>query len=433
MRVLVITDDNGPLLHGRVNLPLRQLRQQGLIESFAVCDTRLHGDAGDGCEFDALLLQRTGAIPLLNLLADNGIPYCLDLDDNLILLPSYRMGTVPQLGLEAAINGCKVLSSPSRRLAAIVEKYTCAGLQGKLKLTPNSLEFPPSVRPARKPSQILRVQHDAAALGYSAEEIRSAVDDFARNNGLEICLIGDSMKAEKLQAKTRRLPSMPYEDLLRYLHEGPPSIGVAPLETVADEATLDFISSKSDVKKLLFGGFGHPGVYSLALPYVESDLVTGILARNTYQGWIEALGQCYELAWQRSAAEAERIREVRSASRVARLSWLPAIEGARSPGPVGLGWLRAELGKSQSDAGGAASLLPREKGTQMERIKLAASDTVTNQRVHALEMQVRMLTQALGQIKQDVDGIYQSATWRTLIKLGCIVRRFLPFLGARKP
>jgi hypothetical protein len=198
------------------------------------------------------------------------------------------------------------------------------------------------------------------------------------------------------------------------------------------EVTLDFISSKSDVKKLLFGGLGHSGVYSLALPYVESDLVTGVLARNTYQGWIDALGQCYESAWERSAAEAETIREIRSASRVARLEWLPAIESARSPKPVHLGRLRAELEKSQTNAGSVSPQPAREAGMETGRITMGTPDAASNQRVHALEMQVRMLTQALRQVKQDVDAIYQSAIWRTLVKLGGLVQRIVPGLGSRK-
>jgi hypothetical protein len=229
MRVLAISDDAGPLLHGRVLTPLRQLRAQGLIESFAVCDSRLRGDAGGDCEFDALLLQRTGAIPLLDLLASNGIPYCLDLDDNLLLVASYRSGAVPDWASKPPSMASHVLSAPSIGSRCRGQAHL-RGSTAKLNLTPNSLEFPrPSGCASKLPDSV-------GAHEWRARHIRRKDPergyDFAAAKGLEICLSAIPRRRE-VSGQNRRLPSMLHEDLVSACTKAP-SIGIAPLETVAD-------------------------------------------------------------------------------------------------------------------------------------------------------------------------------------------------------
>ncbi len=49
---------------------------------------------------------------------------------------------------------------------------------------------------------------------------------------------------------------------------------------MADQADLDFINAKSDVKMVEFGGFGHPSIYSDAQPYAGSDLQCGTIVPN---------------------------------------------------------------------------------------------------------------------------------------------------------
>jgi hypothetical protein len=419
MRVLAITDDGGPLAELRVQTPLRQLRQQKLIDDYAVCNSELEGAAGGEFEFDTVLLQRVASIGLLIALEEAGIPYCLDMDDNLLLAASFRKGGDPEVGIDRALCGCRTLSCTSRRLVGLFEKHIGIRLMDKARLTPNSIEFPERVRAAQRPEQLLWVQGDAVALTYSAERIRAAVGDFANRHNLDICLIGKSMVAERSLARARPKPSISHQELIDYLHSGPASIGIAPLETVGEEETLDFITSKSDVKKLLFGGLGHTGVFSAAYPYVESDLETGALAQNTYEGWMEALEACWEQGWKRSESEAERIRELRSASRVARECWYPALSGARGPGMVTLSRLRQHLVKAMKEPASEAGTAPGNGVKLMPNTGGDQSPLRTEWRIRTLERRVRTLTQA-------VDGIYLSATWRTLITLGGIVQRLMP-------
>jgi hypothetical protein len=107
------------------------------------------------------------------------------------------------------------------------------------------------------------------------------------------------------------------------------------LETVADEETLDFVAGKSDLKMLLFDGYGHPGVYSDAPPYADSPLRTGAqVIPNTYAGWVEALEYQYREGWRSARERSERIRAERHIDRVARESWMPALEEARLSKPM---------------------------------------------------------------------------------------------------
>jgi hypothetical protein len=103
-------------------------------------------------------------------------------------------------------------------------------------------------------------------------------------------------------------------------------IGVAPLETQADQATLDFISGKSDLKMTELGGFGHPGVYSQAPPFLDTDLQTGVLVANTEHNWLDGLEFIYRQGWRQIATEQRHIIQLRHMDRLTRECWSMAIE-----------------------------------------------------------------------------------------------------------
>jgi hypothetical protein len=188
---------------------------------------------------------------------------------------------------------------------------------------------------AQQPSQLLWIQSDIAALGDSREAVARAVEDFSRRNKLPVLLIGKTVIDNPRFTYQRILGQIPFDENLRLLANSSTSIGIAPLETSADEETLDFISGKSDLKLLLFAGYGHPGVYSSAPPYTDSALrQAGVLVGNTYAEWTEALDYQYREGWRHIEAEAVNIRERRASDRVALESWIPALEACRLADPV---------------------------------------------------------------------------------------------------
>jgi hypothetical protein len=159
-----------------------------------------------------------------------------------------------------------------------------------------------------------------------------AVADFSRRHDLPLYYFG---KADsRLNAKFPRiipLGLVPYRHYHALLAALPPMLGIAPLETRADQDTLDFINGKSDVKMVEFGGWGHPAVYSDAPPYVDSDLRAGIVVNNTTEAWWAGLEAVYRDLWQRLDSDQRRVAELRNMNRVAAECWYAAICEARLP------------------------------------------------------------------------------------------------------
>ncbi len=119
------------------------------------------------------------------------------------------------------------------------------------------------------------------------------------------------------------------------LEFGDTSIGIAPLETEADPQTLDFVAGKSDLKMLLFAGYGHPGVYSTAPPYTDSPLNAHLsLTGNSYAEWRESLDFQFREGWKTVPSAATYIQQSRNSDTVARESWAPALESCLLPNPV---------------------------------------------------------------------------------------------------
>jgi hypothetical protein len=187
---------------------------------------------------------------------------------------------------------------------------------------------------------ILLTQGHRLALEESAEPVLAAIADFAAARALPVCYFGEQLdRLSPLAARLLRavvvpageLPLARYHELLAAL---PPMLAVAPLETAGDPATVEFVAGKSDVKMLEYGGYGHPGVYSAAPPYVESDLRCGALAANTYEAWMQALERTWHNGWRAAAAEQEDIRRRRDIAVVAADSWARALEAARLDVPL---------------------------------------------------------------------------------------------------
>lgn len=114
----------------------------------------------------------------------------------------------------------------------------------------------------------------------------------------------------------------------------PPLIGVAPLETKADQSDLDFINSKSDLKMVEFGGFGHPSVYSNAEPYFDTDLQCGVITPNDESSWFDAMEFIYREKWKDLDKEQAGVVEARNMDRIASKCWYEAIKKVQMDRPL---------------------------------------------------------------------------------------------------
>ena len=259
--------------------------------------------------------------------------------DLLIARPGYiEAGDLPPSDhIIEAVRRCRVLTTTSLRLARLLEERVGEKLQHKVVVCPNALELPVGwTRPPQKPQGIVFTQSHRLALGASREPVFAAVRELAQRQGLKIHYFGPP-----LEVLGRGVPELVgevvhcgYLDFWRYhavLAALPSMIGIAPLETVGDRETLDFVAGKSDIKMVEYAGFGHPSVYSAAPAYVDTDLRAGEVAENTYEGWSAALERLVDEGWAKAGDEQAAVHAARSMDRVAAEHWATALQRSQCP------------------------------------------------------------------------------------------------------
>jgi hypothetical protein len=310
-----------------MEMPLLNLKKNGLINDFFITDSYLTGVPGDA-NFNVLWLQRVQNSRLIHHLSEKvNNEYLYDVDDLLIGKKSYGVLDYDKTAVIQALNNCKVLVVTSQRLCGLLEIYAQLPLSTKTIICPNGFEYSRYPRTPQVPAGIWWASSDYAALSASREAVVNAISRFAQKNDLTVYCSGivDEDIKNTFQ-KIIDLGNVPYWQHKAVLASLPVMIGVAPLETKANRATLDFINGKSDLKMTEFGGFGHPGVYSRAQPYLDTDLHTGVLVANAEDAWLDGLEFIYRQGWRQIAIEQRHIIELRHMDRLTRECWRRAIE-----------------------------------------------------------------------------------------------------------
>ncbi len=350
-RVLAISDDSFALLDLRVNNPLRALQRQGRIQGFAVSNTSFGRLAMDSASYDVVLIQRTVPESVYQALADAGVPFLLDIDDNVLARASFRAHAATEKALLAGLRCATVVTATTSRLIELLEKYSGVAIASKACLVPNGLPFPNEIRNPTAPTHLLWIQSDIAALTASRRDVIRAVDDFSNRFEIPVVLVGRSVLEQPQFSRQIVMGEVDFVANLQLLEFGPTSIGVAPLETRSDPETSDFVAGKSDLKILLFDGYGHPGIYSDYAPYIDSPFRSGVTTvRNSYGDWMDALKHQYEEGWRSVKERSQPIRDCRHIDRVARECWWPALRSVRMPQPVPAGKLYRLLSAACSNS-----------------------------------------------------------------------------------
>jgi hypothetical protein len=334
--VLAITRDRAFLRALRLDMPLFNLKKQGLIEDYFITDPSLF-DVPDDFVFDVVWLQRCNDPKLRDLLeAKIGNNFMYDLDDLLIGGAEYREDRLSHKEvIHDLVKQCRVLVVTSLRLGRLLEAYVGVSLEEKLVICPNALEFPAGLKRPARPNGIVLASSESLALGETQAEILSAVADFSKQHNLPFYYFGPKNRliASLFPAVSffGRIGFWHYHSILASL---PPMIGLAPLETRGDQKTLDFVNGKSDIKMLDFGGLGHPAVYSSAPPYVDTDLKAGVVVENRAENWREGLDAIYSHRWKTLDAEQAEIVRCRNMDRIAVEHWAEAIRRSGLPVPL---------------------------------------------------------------------------------------------------
>ncbi len=402
-RVLAISPSNGALRELRISNPLRALERQRVIAGSRNSDIWLNGLQNDQTTYDAVIVQRSIPEPIFQALHNLQIPFLLDVDDNLLARASYRAHEPLEVDLIPGLQYCRALSVPNPRLARALERYAGLPLASKTYITPNALPFPTNFgdRQLRQPSQLIWIQSDIAALSNSREAVVRAVEEFSARHSLPILLIGPNV-LERPQFRHQIVAGeIDFTANLQMLEFSPTSIGIAPLETDADSQTLDFIAGKSDLKMLLFGGYGHPAVYSAATPYTDSGLQKYLpLVTNTYSDWSQALDYQFREGWKLMSEAAANIQAERHIDVVARESWSAAFAACVLETPVrGADLYRAYQEASSQEAGFGAHLPSVEAAVVepyrrlIERLsqESAQSSAVLSKQIETLQGEIEQL------------------------------------------
>lgn len=342
MKVLGITSDYHQILRClRMDMPLLNLKKQGLIEDYVIADTSLRGISNDTV-FDVVWLQRIDDYAFLARLRDElGNHYVYDIDDYLIGNPSYVTTLPDRRDVTDAVKACKVLTVTTGRLQTLLAEKTGCRLSQKTVICPNGFEYSKSVRQPGVPKGILWTSSDYVALTTSKSAVTGAVARFARDYDLPVYFFGRiSPEIRDIFHKVIDFGLVSYWHHKVILAGLPSMLGVAPLETSADKDTLDFIRGKSDVKMTELSGFGHPSVYSKAPPYEDTDLKVGLLVENTERAWYDGLELTYSRLWKSSEEDRARVVNLRHMDVISAGCWIKAIEQARLDRPVQAGKLK---------------------------------------------------------------------------------------------
>ena len=335
-RVLAISPDAAALLDLRLRNPLRALHRQGLLNGTTFASCSLEQLQHDHTAYDVIVTQRALPQQLYDLLESLSLRFLLDVDDNLMAHASYRFSG-KEYTIISGLRACAAVTAPNPRLIRGLERYTHLSIAQKAFMTPNALPFADASleRPAQAPSQIIWIQSDIAALVASRDGIVDAVEKFSNKHGLPIVLVGRNVLARPQFRNQIVMGEIDFTANLQLLATAPLSLGVAPLETQSDEETLDFVAGKSDLKILLFAGYGHAGVYSAAPPYTDSKLQGGLsVIGNSAAEWHEALEYEFREGWKNISRIAREIQSERNIDKVARENWLPALEASRLSRPI---------------------------------------------------------------------------------------------------
>jgi hypothetical protein len=338
--VLVVSDVGSNLRELRVDIPFGALHGRGLIAGYSVWSgeefTFSTAAEPSRQEFRAIWVQRE--IPPVAAMALMALarPFVYDIDDNLLISPSYRLPfTIErQQTTRNLIWSCRVLSCSTARLAQSLQEPAIDQLAGKTVVTPSLLRDQPGPRPQGMPRFLVWASSDTPALTNSYLQMCKAVRDFCLSEELGLVCIGASppgLLAES-DVDIQHVASVPYGSYLSLLRSFAPAILVCPLETDGDPATQAFVDSKSDVKILEALASGLVGVFSRAVPYQDSELPGAVLCQNSYAGWFEGLREARRQCQCDTAPL--QVPDERCASMLGLLPWFDALGRASLAEPL---------------------------------------------------------------------------------------------------
>ena len=334
--ILWLTPSNlgDPLSQLRVESVLSALYYNDKISGYMVIGLNRSMMCGEKLSsFDAVVMQREGSLNCNLLNEIKAYNYLLDVDDLLLASASYRIDEYSEWKKRfynqflSNITNATSISVTSKRLESLLKKYSKNLGKYETHIVENGLYIDAGIPDQNKKVQaILWTSSDIAALSENKHNVISAVNDFSIKYNLPIFCFGKFpntiLDALNLRRPFGSIDFNLHKQILRKLSGR--AISISPLETSADQETLDFISGKSDLKMVEYGGCSINGVYSKSPPYSESGLLKETIVENTYNEWFTGLEGAYSNPCL-SRDQVSNIVTERSIDKIATDKWMPAI------------------------------------------------------------------------------------------------------------
>ncbi len=230
---------------------LEALRCQGLIGDYLATDNLQEPRVlSDTTTYDAVWIQRRMPFERQKALFHLG-GYLFDIDDNLLARQTYQASSLSiPFEQDLALREASSVVTSTPRLAHYLENRV-GNLLGKTFVIPNSIRFPtPELsKPITRPSGILWVSSDNPPIfSEQRKAVVAAICDFAEQHELPIYVVGRADRAFDTAVNLRHLGEMDFSHYLRFLDHEPILLAVSPVQTIADQHTMEFINSKSDIK-----------------------------------------------------------------------------------------------------------------------------------------------------------------------------------------
>jgi hypothetical protein len=355
-RVLVISDEPQNMLDVRVHLPFRAMQREHLIEDYVLM---AHGELVKGehsaqqpRDVDVVWVQRRPSTLLAPVLF--GDRFILDLDDNLLISPSYRPPFAHEwvATLRMLLRTAGTVTTTGPRLVDAIQRHSGVTIEHKAIIAPNMTASVHS-KCIVAPNALLLACSDHLPLTHSKHAFLRAVRRFTDLRGLPLLYIGASVnEVDRMARDIHQLETLPYPRYLEVLRSQS-LMAVVPLEAHGDPLTDDFICSKSDIKMVEFGAASVPAVYSRVAPYSDSALRIGPLADfSDANAVIESLDLVFTDAARHAKLAYESVRDQRLASAVVH-QWHEAIDRQRLATPVALEFIQTQAARYEQFLAGS--------------------------------------------------------------------------------
>lgn len=278
---------------------LDYLAWQGVLEYVSISEMSPCAEKGV-LWADVIILSKhnsSHALMLAQFARNRGVKIVYDIDDWIFSFPKYSGGRSRggQNFSRALIDLADVITVANEELYRRVPHVINGN---RLVLLPNGMwverytEVEKAWQNDFSALRVLFTNADFLKVQNAKDEILTAIQVFfSRHRDYVLDFFGDPFPEMFSLPFLHFTNRMSYVEYIRSIIAGSYQFAIVPLGAEEDEDSSDFNSCKNPFKYINYGAAKIPGVYSYAYIYRKCirDRETGLLVRNTFESWLDAL------------------------------------------------------------------------------------------------------------------------------------------------